>query len=120
MVLVEETVGPMTRLTYAIKYVADMDAAVAFHRDQLGLRLKFASPEWTEFLTGETTLALHIASADNPAGRVELGFAVDGLDAFYAAKNGNGLTFVEEPRAMHGMKIASVLDSEGQKTSVSG
>jgi hypothetical protein len=27
-----------TRLTYVIKFVADMDAAIAFHRDTLGLR----------------------------------------------------------------------------------
>ena len=44
------------KLAYAIKYVAVMDKAVAFHRDTLGLMLKFLSPEWSEFLTGETTL----------------------------------------------------------------
>ena len=43
------------RLSYAIKYVADMDRAIAFHRDVLGLHLKFGSPFWTEFVTGETT-----------------------------------------------------------------
>ena len=46
------------KLAYAIKFVADMDRAVAFHRDVLGLMLKFQSPGWSEFLTGETTLAL--------------------------------------------------------------
>ena len=45
-------------LRYAIRYVADMDKAVAFHRDTLGLTLKFASPFWSEFDTGETVLAL--------------------------------------------------------------
>ena len=35
------------RLNYAIKYVADMDKAVAFHRDVLGLELKFHSPFWS-------------------------------------------------------------------------
>src|SRR5678816_3678782 len=47
------------RLSYAIKYVADMARAIAFHRDVLGLPLKFQSPEWSEFATGQTTLALH-------------------------------------------------------------
>ena len=29
------------KLSYAIKYVADMDRAIAFHRYVLGLELKF-------------------------------------------------------------------------------
>ena len=62
------------KLVYAIKFVADMDKAVAFHRDVLGLMLTFQSPEWREFLTGDTTLALHAASEQNTAGKVQLGF----------------------------------------------
>jgi catechol 2,3-dioxygenase-like lactoylglutathione lyase family enzyme len=69
----------LPKLTYAIKFVADMDRAVRFHRDRLGLPLKFESPGWSEFATGETTLALHPASEKNPAGKVELGFQVDDL-----------------------------------------
>jgi catechol 2,3-dioxygenase-like lactoylglutathione lyase family enzyme len=33
-----------TQLRYVIKFVADMDKAVKFHRDVLGLQLKFESP----------------------------------------------------------------------------
>jgi len=43
-----------TLLTYVIKFVADMDKAVRFHVDQLGLTLRFQSPEWSEFDTGAT------------------------------------------------------------------
>jgi catechol 2,3-dioxygenase-like lactoylglutathione lyase family enzyme len=50
-----------TQLRYAIKFVGDMDKAVKFHRDVLGLKVKFDSPGWSEFVTGETTLALHPA-----------------------------------------------------------
>jgi hypothetical protein len=32
------------RLNYAIKFVADMEKAISFHRDRLGLPLKFESP----------------------------------------------------------------------------
>ncbi len=56
------------KLGYVIKFVADMNRAVKFHRDVLGLPLKFESPGWSEFVTGETTLALHPASEKNPAG----------------------------------------------------
>ena len=62
------------KLGYTIHFVADMDRAVSFYRDTLGLTLKFASPAWTEFATGETTLALHPASSQNPAGSTQLGF----------------------------------------------
>ena len=56
-----------------------MEAAVRFHRDTLGLPLKFQTPGWTEFETGDVTLALHAATAENPAGSVELGFGVDDM-----------------------------------------
>ena len=32
-------------LAYVIKFVADMNAAVEFHSAQLGLKLRFRSPE---------------------------------------------------------------------------
>jgi hypothetical protein len=63
-----------TSLTYAIKFVASMSEAVRFHAEELELQLRFQSPEWSEFETGSTTLALHIASAENPAGTCQLGF----------------------------------------------
>jgi catechol 2,3-dioxygenase-like lactoylglutathione lyase family enzyme len=57
-----------TQLRYVIKFVADMDKAVKFYRDVLGLKLKFESPDWSEFVTGETTLALHPASPSGVGG----------------------------------------------------
>ena len=108
------------RLTYAIKYVADMGAAVAFYRDKLGLELKFELPFWTEFATGDTVLALHPASDDNPAGSTELGFAVDNLGEFYARREQLGIEFTREPREMHGIDIAGIRDVDGAHVSVSG
>jgi len=108
------------RLTYAIKYVADMDGATAFYRDKLGLQLKFQSPFWSEFATGDTVLALHPASADNPAGSVELGFGVDDLGEFYARRNELGVEFTREPKEMHGIHIAQIRDADGAHVSVSG
>ena len=108
------------RLSYVMKFVADMDAAVVFYRDTLGLPLKFQTPGWTEFTTGETTLALHIASADNPAGGCELGFSVDDVEAFHAAKAAQGVTFTRPPTEEHGVKLATFLDCEGAKVGVSG
>ena len=105
------------KLTYAIKYVADMDAAVAFHRDLLGLPLKFQSPEWSEFATGETMLALHLATVEKPAGTSEIGLGSDDLDAFLASA---GEAAIGTPRAVHGMRIATLRDCDGTTFPVSG
>ena len=109
-----------TRLTYVMKFVSDMDAAVAFYRDVVGLPVKFTSPEWSEFATGETTLALHPASEKNPAGGVELGFTVEDLDAFHRETTAKGVRYTQAPHALHGTRLASLIDCEGAQVSVSG
>jgi lactoylglutathione lyase len=109
-----------TRLNYVMKFVADMDKATAFYRDQLGLTLRFQSPGWTEFDTGETTLALHPASAQNPAGSVQLGFGVADLQAFHREMTAKGVTFTAPPERLHGTYLARFVDSEGAEVSVSG
>jgi catechol 2,3-dioxygenase-like lactoylglutathione lyase family enzyme len=108
------------RLTYAIKYVADMDRSIGFYRDKLGLELTFQSPFWSEFATGETVLALHPASDQNAAGSVELGFAVDDLAEFYTRREELGIEFTREPKEMHGIHIAAIRDADGAHVSVSG
>jgi catechol 2,3-dioxygenase-like lactoylglutathione lyase family enzyme len=108
------------RLTYVMKFVADMDKAVAFYRDTLGLELRFQSPGWSEFATGETFLALHLASEKNPPGGVELGFGVDDIDAFHREKTAQGVVFTRPPTPEHGTSLASFLDCEGAEVSVSG
>jgi catechol 2,3-dioxygenase-like lactoylglutathione lyase family enzyme len=107
------------KLNYAIKFVKNMDQAVAFHRETLGLPLKFQSPEWSEFATGDVTLALHLASEKNPAGRVELGYAVKGLEDIYANREKLGLAFSSAPKPLHGVLLANFIDSEGQSCSIS-
>ena len=109
-----------TRLTYVIKYVADMDKAVAFYRDTLGLPLKSGSPGWSEFLTGDTTLALHLATADSPAGTCEIGFGVPDVRAFHAEKARAGVVFTRPPEDIHGTTLAGFLDCDGAPVSVSG
>jgi predicted enzyme related to lactoylglutathione lyase len=109
------------KLNYVIKFVADMDRAVKFYRDTLGLPLKFQSPGWSEFATGETTLALHPASAVFPPGAVELGFGVNDLDAFHQEMLTKGVEFPMAPKQQDfGGRLAQFIDSEGGKCSVSG
>ena len=107
-------------LTYTIKFVADMDAAVQFHNEQLGPKLRFQSPEWSEFDTGQTTLALHKASAGNSAGSCQLGFRVDSVDKFYEARVAEGVHSVEAPKDLHGQRMAKLRDPDGAEFTVSG
>jgi catechol 2,3-dioxygenase-like lactoylglutathione lyase family enzyme len=107
------------RLNYAIKFVSDMDAAVAFYRDTLGLNVRFQSPFWSELDTGETTLALHPASAENAAGSVQLGLGTGDLDHFHAETQAKGIVFTSPPTDMHGTRIARFRDPEGAEISIS-
>ena len=108
------------RLNYAIKFVSDMDAAVRFYRDTLGMTLLFHSPFWSEFDTGETKLALHPASEENPAGSVQLGLGVEDLDRFHADAVARGISFSSEPRELHGSRIARFRDLDGAEISIGG
>ena len=108
-----------TQLRYVIKFVADMSKAVKFYRDVLGLKLKFESQGWSEFVTGETTLALHPASDKNPAGKVELGFTVPNVEAFYRDMSSKGVLFSMPPKKQDfGGVLAQFVDSEGTHCSV--
>ena len=109
------------QLSYVIEFVAEMDRAVKFYRDTIGLPLKLQSPGWSEFRTGETTLALHPASEKNPAGKVELAFTVPDLNAFYKEMTAKGVRFPMPPTQQDfGGTLAQFVDSEGAHCSVSG
>ncbi len=108
-----------TNLNYAIRFVADMERAVRFHSDVLGLSLRFKSAEWSEFETGSTTLALHLASEENPAGSCQLGFGVPDVAAFHASASASGVRFTSPPTLLHGQSIAKFVDIDGAVSSVS-
>ena len=107
------------KLSYAIEFVADMSRAVKFYRDVVGLPLKFESPGWSEFASGETTFALHPASPQNPAGKIELGFHVPDLHKFYDDLRAKGVNFPMAPKRQDfGGTLAQFEDSEGAHVSV--
>jgi predicted enzyme related to lactoylglutathione lyase len=107
------------QLRHVIKFVANMDKAVKFHRDVLGLKVKFESPGWSEFATGETILALHPASDKNPAGKVELGFTVADVESFYRDMSAKGILFTMPLKKQNiGGVLAQFVDSEGAHCSV--
>lgn len=108
------------RLSHVMKFVGDMDKAVAFYRDQLGLKLRFQSPDWSEFETGRTTLALHLANDTHPAGSCQIGFNVDDVEEFWREKSAAGVVFTRPPERQHGMTLADFVDCDGAEVGVSG
>jgi lactoylglutathione lyase len=112
----------LQKLDYIIIFVSDMQRSTEFYRDLLGLPLKFASPGWTEFATGSTTIALHPArdavlsstQEQSPAGQAQLGFQVDDLDTVYASLQAQGVKFSLPPKQQpEGGSIAVLHDPDG-------
>jgi lactoylglutathione lyase len=111
------------QIDYTMVIVSDMQRSVEFYRDKLGLPLKFQSPDWTEFLTGATTLALHGGGViqenrtdqSKYAGTCSIGFNVDDVEQTYAALKGKGVNFVMPPtqREGEGIKLAVCVDPDG-------
>jgi len=116
------------RVNYVIIFVGDMKRSLLFYRDVIGLPLKFESPEWTEFATDGTTLALHASERSNsdeydpqqvPAGRCRPGFSVPNLDEFHIRMLERNVPCSQEPKEIFGARIAQYLDPDGLGISVS-
>ncbi|HVB32842.1 MAG TPA: VOC family protein [Patescibacteria group bacterium] len=106
-------------LRYVVEFVADMDRAIHFYRDTLGLPIRFESPEWSELSTGDVTLALQPASEANPPGTLQLGFSAAGLSATCQELVDRGVRFTHPPTlADLGRMLAEFLDSEDARCSI--
>jgi lactoylglutathione lyase len=116
------------RINYAIIFVSNMDRAVAFYRDVIGMPLKFASPHWTEFATEGAAWALHLTEEpaatlgdgrSEPAGTSRPGFSVPDLDAFHARMLEHKVNCPQPPKDTFGSRIAQYRDPDGLVFSVS-
>jgi len=118
----------LVRLSYVIVYCSDMNRSIAFYRDLIGFPVKYESPEWSEFHSGSTTLALHLARtlrADSQqhgeaeAGQARPAFEVLDIDQFYEEKKASGVEFSMPPTMLEfGSKLAVLIDPDGLPISV--
>jgi len=122
----------MNKQPYVMVMVSDMNRSVKFYKDLLGLKLRTKSPEWTEFETGDATIALHgggvkhevayaSSRASDSAGTCSLGFVVDDLDRVFRDLKSNGVAFAMSPkeRKGEGIRLAICLDPDGLPISLS-
>lgn len=113
-------------LDYVVLVVDDLDRALAFYRDTLGLPLKHRAERFAQLETGTTRLALFTRQAmaetlhqelDRPpasAPAFELGFKVEDVDAAYRELTAAGATPVTAPETRPwGQRTAYVRDPEG-------
>ena len=109
------------RLSYVIKYRRPIwTSAIAFYRDTLGLGTQVPVAFLDDSTTGGTTLALHPASTENPAGSVQLGLGSDDLGRLLRTTRGSRHRIHPPPTDMHGTQIARFRDCEGAEVSISG
>jgi hypothetical protein len=80
--------------------------------------VKFASPYWTEFATGETMLVLHPATPDHPAGSFGLGLRVPDLAACCDELAAHGVPCTLTPTPQSGTTLARFVDADGAEFTV--
>jgi predicted enzyme related to lactoylglutathione lyase len=106
-------------LVEVVLYVRDMNRAIGFYRDTLGLELDFESEHWTTFQTGACTLALHATDLREPGtGEPDPTFCVADADEEGArlATAGVEVTEIREPAP--GVRVFDVRDPEGNRLSI--
>jgi lactoylglutathione lyase len=119
----------MTKLRYIVLFVSDMERSVAFYQDVLGLAPIRRSLERTEFVTEGMSLALHCASKPSGAaavqgdfaGRCQLGFSIEDVEAFHRDMVAKGVLCIQPPTEdAFGAKLAVYADPDGLPFSVTG
>lgn len=100
----------------SVKYlisVENMERAIEFYRDTIGLKVHTQSPFWSELSLGNATVALH-GGGDRTFKETGLSFTVvDIVTACAAVIEGGGSVRSEpEDRGEEGIYLASLTDSE--------
>lgn len=114
----------LNRISVIMLGVGDLDKAVAFYRDKLGMTLQNQSPNFAFFDGGGVTLALSAPLAkavETKNGAVEVVFPVDHVRAACEVLKAQGVEFRNEPRAVAGTNFAAnFTDPDGHLLSLFG
>jgi catechol 2,3-dioxygenase-like lactoylglutathione lyase family enzyme len=106
-------------LVEVVVYVRDMDAAIRFYRDTLGLELERESAHWTTFRTGACTLALHRVERREPgSGEPDPTFLVTDARAERSRLIAAGAEVTEIREPSGGIQVFDVRDPDGNRISL--
>ncbi len=108
------------RLGAIILLVSDLDKSVKFYRDVLELPVKNTSPEWVEFFSSGTVLALHPSKikARTKNSGVLVGFMVGNLESVAKKLKEKNVEFFKEPKEESFGKHAIIVDPDGHLISI--
>jgi len=98
--------------------VEDLDRAIAFYRDTLGLRFLFAAPpQMSFFQAGNVRLLVGVPPADQPRQRgSQVYFKVSDIHAIFRTLVDRGVTFSDDPHVVHRTPTSELWLSEFQDT----
>jgi lactoylglutathione lyase len=116
----------LTQLDYVVLVVSDLNRALAFYTDVLGLRQSHRAEAYAQLATGTTRLALYtreamsatlgipLAEANRAGPAFELGFKVESCDAAFQELLIRGVPAVVAPTTRAwGQRTAYVRDPDG-------
>jgi predicted enzyme related to lactoylglutathione lyase len=112
MTTLNETYGTMY-------YVKDMAKAVAFHKEALGLKLRFESPEWTEFDADGHAICLHaLHPGEKRSDDKILIFNVKGIQNAVSDLRSRGVEIADAHEVYPGAYSAEFKTPDGQLLSI--
>ncbi len=106
------------RALMVVRYVHDMDRAVAFHRDGLGLEVVMQSSGWSMLACGDALIGLHgiyKSVTERPVPYAGLNLQVDDVEAaiIQAVNHGATLVALREPDRPGLPRLGILLDPDG-------
>ncbi|MGH8872754.1 MAG: VOC family protein [Acidimicrobiia bacterium] len=114
------------KLSNVMLRVSDIEDAVAFWRDRVGLELSMSAGEFAFLAAGESQLALNQPPVFEPqASDTELVFEVDDVMSVYTEMKERGVPFEVDPRPVtsdgeRSLLAAHFRDPDGHLASITG
>ncbi len=112
------------KISHVMLGVESTARALSFYHDILGLAIQGEHPGFAFLDAGGFTLALSeglAKASETQVGATELVFGVEDVTAAYDALRSDGVTFINEPRAVAGpMFAANFTDPDGHRLSIFG
>ena len=115
----------LMRIGWVVVFVSDMERAVQFYADTVGIGVRNRSPDFPEFVelaTEGTILALNSVGPDRPnlIGRVTgITLTVPDIESVYRSLSAKGVRFSRPPtREAWGASMTSLFDPDGNEISL--
>ena len=99
----------MSKISNIILTVTNLETALGFYRDVLGMKVNATIPEEFAFLDGGgVVLALREGTDKSNPGLTEIVFEVDDVRTTYEELKGKGVVFPYSPRAITGNETSEL------------